>query len=154
MAKIDFPTPTFIGQIHAPAGVNKSWKWDGTTWVANNLILPEWVPELPQSKVTNLIQDIQSKADRPMEYTMILLASGWAGIQAPYVYTIPMSGITADTVIDWLPATDITIDQLQILQDANVIDGGNTANTVRLRAWGNKPPIDIPVRYLISNETA
>jgi hypothetical protein len=150
MAKINFPTPTTVGEVFTSG--DKSWKWDGFTWTANNLIKVDWLPTLPQSKIEDLVTDLQAKANRPIEYTFTLLSNGWSGTEAPYTYTFTINNITADTVIEWLPAVDITTEQLQMLQDANIVDGGNSANSVVLKAWGNKPLIDLPVRYYISSE--
>ena len=80
----------------------------------------------------------------------VTLASGsWTGTAAPYTYTISNSAITATSNQELTPATDITADQLAALQGANIIDGGQAAGSMTLKAFGEKPSVDIPVRIIV-----
>lgn len=80
----------------------------------------------------------------------VTLASGsWTGTAAPYTYTISNSAITATSNQELIPATDITADQLAALQGANIIDGGQAAGSMTLKAFGEKPSVDIPVRVIV-----
>ena len=43
---------------------------------------------------------------------------------------------------------NITAEQLKALQSANIQDGGQAANTMTLKAYGDKPTVDIPIRVI------
>lgn len=81
--------------------------------------------------------------------SVTLASASWAGTAAPYTYTISNSAITATSTQELMPATDITADQLTALQNANIIDGGQAAGSMTLKAFGEKPSVDIPVRIIV-----
>lgn len=80
--------------------------------------------------------------------TATLLAASWTGDAAPYSYTLTVSGVTATSNQEVLPALNITAEQLKALQSANIQDGGQAANTMTLKAYGDKPTVDIPIRVI------
>ena len=80
--------------------------------------------------------------------TATLLAASWTGDAAPYTYTLPVSGVTATSNQEVLPALNITAEQLEALQSANIQDGGQAANSMTLKAYGDKPTIDLPIRVI------
>lgn len=73
-----------------------------------------------------------------------LSASNWSS----GVYTISDSLITASSNQEVLPATTITADQMKALQKANIIDSGQSAGSLTLKALGTVPTIDIPIRVI------
>lgn len=81
--------------------------------------------------------------------SVTLASASWTGTAAPYTYTISNSAITATSTQELSPATDITADQLTALQNANIIDGGQAAGSMTLKAFGEKPSVDIPVRIIV-----
>lgn len=81
--------------------------------------------------------------------SVTLASASWAGTAAPYTYTISNSAITTTSTQEVSPATDITADQLTALQSANIIDGGQAAGSMTLKAFGEKPSVDIPVRIIV-----
>lgn len=84
--------------------------------------------------------------------TATLLASGWIGSEAPFVYTLAIAGVTATSYQELLPAVNITAEQLKALQAANITDGGQAAGTMTLKAYGKKPAVDIPIRVIKEGE--
>lgn len=76
--------------------------------------------------------------------TATLFASGWSS--GTYVLTV--SGVTATSNQEILPAVGITAEQLEALQAANIQDGGQTAGNITLKAYGDVPAIDIPIRVI------
>lgn len=78
----------------------------------------------------------------------MLLAASWTGDATPYGYTLTVSGVTATSNQEVLPALNITAEQLEALQSANIQDGGQAANTMTLKAYGDKPTVDIPIRVI------
>lgn len=85
--------------------------------------------------------------------TATLLAASWTGTSAPYSYALTVSGVTATSNQEVLPALNITVEQLETLQSANIQDGGQAANTVTLKAFGDKPTIDLPIRVILRGDS-
>lgn len=81
-----------------------------------------------------------------------LLASNWIGDSAPYSYTLSINGVTATSSNDLNPSLSITSQQLEALQLANITDGGQSSDTILLKAYGIKPIIDIPIRVQVKGE--
>ena len=81
--------------------------------------------------------------------SVTLASASWTGTAVPYTYTISNSAITATSTQELSPVTDITADQLSALQAANIIDGGQAAGSMTLKAFGEKPAVDIPVRIIV-----
>lgn len=81
-----------------------------------------------------------------------LAASSWSGDSAPYTYTLAVNGVTATSNQELLPALNITSEQLTALQSANILDGGQSADTIVLKAFGDKPTIDIPIRVIMRGD--
>lgn len=84
--------------------------------------------------------------------TATLLASGWTGSEAPFVYTLAIAGVTATSYQELLPAVNITAEQLKALQAANITDAGQAADTMTLKAYGKKPAVDIHIRVIKEGE--
>lgn len=83
-------------------------------------------------------------AEKASVVTATLAANGWAD----GVYILTVSGVTATSNQEILPAVDITAEQLAALQAANIQDGGQTASNITLKAFGDVPTIDIPIRVI------
>ena len=73
-----------------------------------------------------------------------LTASGWVD----GVYTLSLDGVTATSNQEILPAVGITTEALEAMQAANIQDGGQSANTIKLKAYGDVPTIDVPIRVI------
>lgn len=84
--------------------------------------------------------------------TATLLASGWTGSEAPFVYTLAIAGVTATSYQELLPAVNITAEQLKALQAANITDSGQAAGSMTLKAYGKVPTVDIPIRVTKEGE--
>lgn len=83
-------------------------------------------------------------AEKASIVTATLAANGWAD----GVYILTVSGVTATSNQEILPAVDITAEQLEALQAANIQDGGQAAGNITLKAFGDVPTIDIPIRVI------
>lgn len=76
--------------------------------------------------------------------TATLAANGWAD----GVYVLSVNGVTTTSNQEVLPAVNITAEQLEALQAANIQDGGQAAGNITLKAFGDVPTIDIPIRVI------
>lgn len=82
--------------------------------------------------------------ERGTEFAYTIAASGWNGTAK--TYSINNELITATSDQELMPAIGITDTQLKALQKANIQDGGQSAGTLTLKAYGTVPTVDIPIR--------
>lgn len=92
-------------------------------------------------------------AERSTTIELTLSASSWTGDSAPYTYTLSVNGVTTTSNQELLPAVNITEEQLTALQSANIQDGGQSADTIILKAFGDKPTIDLPIRVILRGDS-
>lgn len=78
-----------------------------------------------------------------------LAAASWSGDSAPYTYTLTVNGVTDTSTQEIVFAASINLEQLTAGQNANIQDGGQSANTIVLKAWGEKPTVDLPIRVIM-----
>ena len=112
--------------------------------------------ELTASPTTDSQIATKLYVDDKVKSTIIsatLTATDWQGASAPYTYTLSVSGVTATSNQEFLPALEITDAQLTALQSANIQDGGQAANSVILKAFGDKPTIDVPIRLILRGDS-
>ncbi|MDL2274494.1 hypothetical protein LJC34_08180 [Oscillospiraceae bacterium OttesenSCG-928-G22] len=81
-----------------------------------------------------------------------LAAASWSGSAAPYAYTLAVAGVTATSTNEVLPPLNPTAAQLEALQAANLQDGGQSAGQMILKAYGEKPTVNLPVRVIVRRE--
>lgn len=91
-------------------------------------------------------------AEKSLATTATILAESWTGSSAPFSYTLSVAGVTTTSVQEILPSLTITAAELESLQAANVQDGGQTAGQITLKAFGDKPTIDLPVRIVLRGD--
>ena len=77
-----------------------------------------------------------------------LAAASWAD----GAYTLAVSGVTATSNQEILPAVDITQEQLEALQAANIQDGGQSSGKITLKAFGDVPTVDISIRVILRGD--
>lgn len=103
-------------------------------------------------KIPQEYLDLDSKANKSIDITATLLASGWMGENAPYIYNLSVTGVTATSNQEFLPALGITTEQLEALQGANIQDNDQYEGTVSLKAFGTQPTIDLPIRIILRGD--
>lgn len=104
-------------------------------------------------QLLNMITALQDgKANKSVTRTTTLYASTWIGSSSPYTYNLSVSGVTTTSNQELLPSTTITSTQLEALQAANIQDGGQASGKLTLKAWGDKPTVNIPVRVIIRGD--
>lgn len=67
-------------------------------------------------------------------------------------YTITNDLITSTSNQELVTAVGITADQYKALSAAMIVDGGQSAGSLTLKALGNVPTIDIPIRIIYRGE--
>lgn len=63
-------------------------------------------------------------------------------------YTITNDLITSTSNQEVIPAVGITADQYNALSAAMIVDGGQSAGSLTLKALGTVPTIDVPIRVI------
>lgn len=63
-------------------------------------------------------------------------------------YTITNELITSTSNQEIIPAVEITKDQYKAMSAAMIVDGGQSAGSLTLKALGEVPTIDIPIRII------
>lgn len=82
-----------------------------------------------------------------------LSSDAWNGEETPYTITLAVVGVTSTSNQEILPGIDITAEELESMQNANIQDGGQATNSITLKAFGDKPEIDIPVRIILRGDS-
>lgn len=82
----------------------------------------------------------------------MLMAEKWTRSEAPYEYELVLKGVTSTSIQDIIPPLDVTVEQLEALQGANIQDGGQSADLIVLYAFGDKPEIDLPIRVIMRGD--
>ena len=83
----------------------------------------------------------------PIRKTITLEAANWNTNNN--TYTLSDSSITVDSINLWSVPSTITDIELSALQDASIVDGGQSNGTATLKATQTIPTIDIPVTLTI-----
>jgi len=97
------------------------------------------------------VKEAYDKATSTLENDTLLSAS-WVGSSAPYTYTKSITGITATSPVEILPGAAISATELEALQGANIVGGTQATNSITLKAFGEKPSVNIPVQFIIRRD--
>lgn len=81
--------------------------------------------------------------------TTAQLSTEWTGAEVPYSQTITVSGVNTDSVVDIDVAGTVTAEQLDAYINAKIVDGGQAAGSITLKAFGDKPEVAIPIKIVI-----
>ena len=142
---LGFTAADTVGAMSLP---NASTGSRGITYLVDSYTRTDTDKAATARAVNAVYKLVQDKAGKSDPVTATLLAANWTGDDAPYTYTLSVAGVTATSNQEYLPALDITTEQLEALQAANIQDGGQAAGTVTLKAFGTKPTIDLPIRII------
>lgn len=102
-----------------------------------------WFDRMKGQLTTDAAGKLQTEIDSTIK-NVTLSASSWSSS----TYTVTDSLITATSNQEIIPAVGITPAQLNALQRAIITDGGQSAGSITLKALGEVPTIDIPVRVI------
>ena len=95
------------------------------------------------------LKESENKSSKSMVVDATILASGWGGS----TYTWTNSNIkSANQIIEMLPASTITKEQLEALQMANIVGTSQDVGSVTFTAYGEVPSIDIPVTFIVRGD--
>lgn len=111
----------------------------------------DWREKMNGTEDSNMIKidnALGEKANSSVAIYTTLLASAWAGVNAPFTQELSVEGLTASQngVID--VAHDATATQREIAREAMLSVVGQADGTLTIAADGEMPESDIPV-YII-----
>lgn len=111
----------------------------------------DWCEKMNGTEGSNMIKidnALGEKANSSVAIYTTLLASAWAGVNAPFTQELAVEGLTASQngVID--VAHDATTLQREIAREATLSVVGQADGTLTIAADGELPTSDIPV-YII-----
>lgn len=111
----------------------------------------DWREKMNGTGDSNMVKidtALGNKADNSVVVTTTLLASAWAGVDAPFTQELAVEGLLQSTngIID--VAHDATAEQRAIAREAMLAVVGQADGKLTIAADGEMPEFDIPV-YII-----
>lgn len=77
----------------------------------------------------------------------------WVGDSVPYKQTLAISGVKDDSIVEIALPSTATAAQVSAFLDLNLQDGGQTAGSITLRAFGTKNIIPIPINVIVRSDS-
>lgn len=96
------------------------------------------------------LNNTKAKKSKSRNYT--LLASGWSGSSAPYSFTLSATGVTASNNVELVVPSSITVAQVEAYQSAAIVTGTQANGSITLKAYGEKPAIDLPITVIVRGD--
>lgn len=131
-------SPNFTGVPTAPTAEQ------GTN--TDQIATTKYVEDAVADAVEQAVESMQ-----PEKSSLVLEAAKWTGETAPYTYAVEFEGHDNTTdLVELMVGDGMTMEQIQVLQSANIVYAEWTTNTtLTLYAYGAKPVIDAPVSIVI-----
>lgn len=104
------------------------------------------------STLSQSLLDVDTKkGDKASVKQAEIPASSWLGDTVPYQCTVQIPGVTASSIVELGISSTAAKDQVRAWLDAQIVDGGQGAGTITLKAFGWKPAVNLPVNAAIWN---
>ena len=104
------------------------------------------------STLSKSLLDVDTKkGDKASVKQSEIPASSWLGDTVPYQCTVQIPGVTASSIVELGISSTAAKDQVRAWLDAQIVDGGQGAGTITLKAFGWKPVVNLPVNAAIWN---
>ena len=101
--------------------------------------------------VSRVEQQVANLIVNYTEYNLTLSASAWQGTKAPYTIQVSLTPCKTNSDLQILPSFDMTEDQVSAWMDAKVVSGKTYNSYFILKAYGDKPKINLPISALIGS---
>lgn len=95
---------------------------------------------------------LELKANKYRARSITLPAASWTGEAAPYICRAEVEGVTENNDIQVLPSFAWTQEEAESWAGAMVLSGSQEVNTLILKAYRDKPMVDLTVTVLIGDE--
>ena len=115
----------------------------------NKTILDKIDIEYTIEKDTNLSKVVKDNLYK--KHTDILNSGTWYGSKAPYTYMISIPGIVNSSIVNLLVGSNMTIEEYNQFKAADIVIASDSISygIVTLKAYGEKPTIDLPIALAI-----
>lgn len=90
--------------------------------------------------------------DKSSIQTTATIGTTWDGDSVPYTQTIEVTGVTATNVVEISLPTNATATQVEAYNLLILQDGGQSENSITLRAFGEKNGVTIPINIIIRRD--
>ncbi len=103
-------------------------------------------------KITTVEQALPNKAGKSTVVNTSLLAADWQGEIGPYTNTLTVEGVQTDSIVEVSLSKNASTDQVKASMNGQFTDGGQSENSITLKAYGRKPDLDIPVVVVVRRD--
>ena len=94
-----------------------------------------------------------TKASKSKVSSYTLSKSGWKGSAAPFTFTLNnITEVTESNNIELVVPSNISLAQVESYQSAVIVTGTQAANSITLKAYGEKPTIDLPITVRVRGD--
>ena len=105
-----------------------------------------------ETELDGIPEALAGKANKYKSQSVTVPAGGWVGDTAPYTNTLSVEGVTATNDISVIPRFTWTAAQAEAWAGAMILSGDQAAGSLTLKAYGDKPEIDIDITVMIGDE--
>ena len=96
---------------------------------------------------------LTTKAEKSKVLSYTLSSIGWEGSEAPFTFVLNnVSGVTDSNNVELVVPSDISLEQVESFQSASIVTGTQAANSITLKAYGEKPTIDLPITVIVRGD--
>ena len=126
---------------------------DTNSWrgIQNNLTSNSTDQSLSAAQGKILNEKFGSYTPKSSKVSATLSASSWSG-SGPYSITVSVSGVTASNNVEVLIPGSATNAQVEAWMAAGIVNGTQAANSITLKAYGDKPSINIPIECIVRKD--
>ena len=101
---------------------------------------------------TNASGNVVLKNRKSSQLTGFSIGTEWSGTSAPYTQKFTYSGIGSTSVIEISLPSTATSEQVEQFNALVLQDGGQTASTFTLKAFGTKNTVPIPIGVIVRRD--
>lgn len=98
------------------------------------------------------IQNPNHFAKRSFMVTASIDPNAWNGSAVPFNQSISIPGVKANSVVEVSLPSTATADHVKAFQKLGLQDGGQTADSITLKAYGSKNTVAIPINVIVRGD--
>lgn len=96
---------------------------------------------------------LATKASKSKVSSYTLSKSGWSGSAKPFTFTLNnVTGVTKNNNVELVVPSNISLAQVEAYQSAAIVTGTQAVDSITLKAFGEKPTIDLPITVIVRGD--